>query len=108
MVTYMTMCLEDWNLLEGRKFFAASVTFSGRFEPSITSAELAAVTGPEIMILRLVIIGENLFEICLGQCIFEFGFPFGQVVDSQWPKLSKLVCTGRNGCGQTDSPGREG
>ena len=45
----------------------------------ITSAELAAVTGPEIMILRLVLLGENVFEICLPQCIFDFGFPFGQV-----------------------------
>ena len=36
------------------------------------------------MILRLVIIGENIFEICLGQCLFEFGFPFGQVPASKW------------------------
>jgi hypothetical protein len=45
----------------------------------VTSAELAAVTGPEVIMLRLVLLGENLFEICLNQCIFEFGFPFGQV-----------------------------
>ena len=45
----------------------------------MSSAELAAVTGPEVMILRLVIIGENIFEVCLGQCLFDFGFPFGQV-----------------------------
>ena len=37
------------------------------------------MTGPEIMILRLVLLGENVFEICLPQCIFDFGFPFGQV-----------------------------
>ena len=60
------------------------------------------------MILRLVIIGENIFEICLGQCLFEFGFPFGQVVAPKWLKLSKVVLTGRNGSGETDSPGREG
>ena len=84
------------------------MTFSGRFEPSIKSAELAAVTGPEIMILRLVIIGENIFEICLGQCLFEFGFPFGQVQGSKWANLSQVVLTGRNGSGETDSPGREG
>ena len=50
-----------------------------RFQPSVSSAELAAVTGPEVMILRLVIIGENIFEVCLSQCLFDFGFPFGQV-----------------------------
>merc|ERR1719319_936773 len=49
-----------------------------RFQPSVSSAELAAVTGPEVMILRLVIIGENIFEVCLSQCLFDFGFPFGQ------------------------------
>ena len=77
--------------MEGNKCVVASVTCSRRFEPSIKSAELAAVTGPEIMILRLVIIGENIFEICLGQCLFEFGFPFAQVVASKWPMLSKVV-----------------
>ena len=35
------------------------------------------------MILRLVVIGENIFEICLSQCLFEFGFPFGQVALSR-------------------------
>ena len=48
------------------------------FKPSLQSAELAAVTGPEIMILRLVLVGENIFQICLPECSFEFGFPFGQ------------------------------
>ena len=66
-----------------RSFFAVKSLRSCRFEPSITSAELAAVTGPEIMILRLVVIGENIFEICLSQCLFEFGFPFGQVALSR-------------------------
>ena len=78
-------------------------TCSQRFEPSIKGAELAAVTGPEIMILRLVVIGENIFEICLGQCLFEFGFPFGQVAASKWAELWKVVLTGRNGRGETDS-----
>merc|ERR1711892_180659 len=50
----------------------------GNFKPSLQSAELAAVTGPAIMILRLVLVGENIFQICLGQCLFQFGFPFGQ------------------------------
>lgn len=45
----------------------------------MTSAELAAVTGPEVMLLRLVLLGENIFEISLRDCLFEFGFPFGQV-----------------------------
>ena len=44
----------------------------------MTSAELAAVTGPEVMLLRLVLLGENIFEISLRDCLFEFGFPFGQ------------------------------
>ena len=60
------------------------------------------------MILRLVVIGENIFEICLGQCLFEFGFPFGQVVASKLLNLSKVVVTGRNGGGETDSSGGEG
>ena len=50
-----------------------------RFRPCVTSAELAAVTGPEVMLLRLVLLGENIFEISLRDCLFEFGFPFGQV-----------------------------
>jgi len=48
------------------------------FKPSLQSAELAAVTGPAIMILRLVLVGENIFQICLGQSSFQFWFPFGQ------------------------------
>lgn len=31
------------------------------------------------MLLRLVIIGENVFEVCLQDCMFDLGFPFGQV-----------------------------
>ena len=94
--------------MEGRKCFVASVTFSRRFEPSIKSAELAAVTGPEIMILRLVVNGENIFEICLGQCLFEFGFPFGQVAGPKEPTWLEMDVTGRDGCGEADPPGREG
>ena len=30
------------------------------------------------MILRLVLVGQNLFQICLPSCVFQFGFPFGQ------------------------------
>ena len=94
--------------MEGRKWLVYFMTFSQRFEPSIKSAELAAVTGPEIMILRLVIIGENIFEICLGQCLFEFGFPFGQVAGPKEPTWLEMDVTGRDGCGETDPPGREG
>ena len=47
------------------------------FRPQIKTAELASVTGPEVMILRLALEGENISEISLSFCCFDFGFPFG-------------------------------
>ena len=56
------------------------IFFCFRFQPKIDSAELAAVNGPDVTLLRLVIKGKNIFPVCLDQCRFEFGFPFGQVL----------------------------
>ena len=47
------------------------------FTPRIVKAELASVTGPEVVILRLALEGENIAEISLPFCIFDFGFPYG-------------------------------
>ena len=44
------------------------------------------------MILRLVVIGENIFEICLSQCLFEFGFPFGQVALNALSRKRLKLC----------------
>ena len=48
------------------------------FEPKIHSAELATVESQDVTMLRLVLIGENLFQIYLPNCSFDFGFPFGK------------------------------
>ena len=48
------------------------------FYPTIDKAELTTVTGLEIMILRLSLVGKNISEICLPWCVFQFGFPFGK------------------------------
>ena len=47
------------------------------FRPRVVRAELASLTGPELVILRLALEGENIAEISLPFCIFDFGFPFG-------------------------------
>ena len=56
---------------------ARTVTAWTDFTPRVVRAELASVTGPELSILRLALEGENLAEISLPFCIFDFGFPFG-------------------------------
>ena len=57
------------------------------FRPVLDQAELASVTGHEVMVLRLALTGRNIYEICLQNCMFEFGFPFGQMENSVVKKI---------------------
>ena len=57
------------------------------FRPVLDQAELASVTGHEVMVLRLALTGRNIYEICLQNCMFEFGFPFGHMENSVVKKI---------------------
>ncbi|XP_075241655.1 uncharacterized protein LOC142336627 [Convolutriloba macropyga] len=58
------------------------------FDPKLHSIELATVKCQDVTQLRLVLIGENLFQIYLPRCSFDLGFPFGVSEKSTVKKIS--------------------
>ena len=80
-----TMCVPSGDIVDVMTF-ARKIHQLDCYAPVVHSAELVAVTSTtQDTVLRLVLIGQNIFQICLAESSFDLGFPFGRTNPTAHP-----------------------